>query len=208
MPTEETPESDSDEEDPRSKAQHNWTEYDPTEPNHYRVSYLDEFSWEQTCPYICYIYQEGVSTVQGCVEPHSTIYGNILHPRPAHTPADPVRDATFTMFHPHLTQCLLINNAITSLDDIGVVAKVARYRASHIEEHQQKIALARAEDGLRCTTEKKLSAEGYLFHTGVVSRISHLILDPSQPLSPCAPTPYPRLDATQGPSDDGWGNAS
>jgi len=45
-----------DEEDPRSVVQHDWTEYNVTNPNHYPVSYLDQWGHSQTCPYIQYTF--------------------------------------------------------------------------------------------------------------------------------------------------------
>jgi len=141
--------SDSDEEDPHSIVQHDWTEYDLTDPNHYPISYLDEFGRSQTCPYICYIFNEGIPMIQGCVDPTQGIYGEILHTRPTTTPGIPGVDDNFFSFHPHLAQRLLVDNALAGLEDIGVIAEVSRYHAALIEEGIQRWNVACAEGALR-----------------------------------------------------------
>src|SRR6266851_5857871 len=43
-------EDDSNKEDPCSVVQQDWTEYDVTNPNHYPISYLNQWGHSQTCP--------------------------------------------------------------------------------------------------------------------------------------------------------------
>ncbi len=75
--------------------------------------------------------------IQGCVDPLQGVYGEILHAHPATTPGIPGEDDNFTSFHPQLTQCLLVDNTLTGLEDIGVIAEVSQYHASVIEESIQ-----------------------------------------------------------------------
>ena len=64
---------------------------------------------------------------QGCVDPSQGVYGEILHVYPTTTPGILGQDDSFTTFHPCLAQCLLVDNALASLEDIGVIAKVSHY---------------------------------------------------------------------------------
>src|SRR5216683_452472 len=129
--------SESNEEDPYSIVQRDWTEYDVTNPNHYPVSYLNQWGRFQTCPYIHYIFDEGVPIIQGCVDPSEGVYGEILCAYPTVTPRVPEEDDNFTSFHPCLAQCLLVDNALAGLKDIGIIAKVSCYRSSIVEESIQ-----------------------------------------------------------------------
>jgi hypothetical protein len=68
---------------------------------------------------------EGIPTVQGYADPSSGIYGNTLHPRPHPNPITPEanpdnNDMRFRMLDLGLHQRLLVDNAIATLDDIGV----------------------------------------------------------------------------------------
>ena len=180
-------------------------EYDPTGSNHYPISYLDEFGRSQTCPYIHYIFNEGIPMIQGCIDPSQGIYGEILHARPATTPGIPGADDNFTSFHPHLTQRLLIDNALAGLEDIGIITEVSCYRAALIEENIQHQNVAHAEGALCHAREKKISCKGYIFCTHVHSCIHHLLLNPSTPPSPDPSSSGITLVASQGPSNDGWG---
>src|SRR5216683_1295390 len=155
--------SESNEEDPYSIVQRDWTEYDVTNPNHYPISYLDHWGRFQTCPYIHYIFDNGVPMIQGCMDPHEGVYREILHAHPSTTPGVPGEDDNFTSFHPYLAQCLLVDNALTRLEDIGIIAKVSHYCASVVEESIQHQNVAHAESTLCHAREKKISTEGHLF---------------------------------------------
>jgi len=63
MQVEDAPEGDDDKEDPYSILQCDWTEYDPTNLNHYPVSYLNQWGYSQTCPYIYYNFNRGTPTI-------------------------------------------------------------------------------------------------------------------------------------------------
>jgi hypothetical protein len=142
MQVEDAPES---EEDPCSVLQQDWTEYDPTDPTHYPVSYLDQWGCSQICPYFHIIFDNSIPTIQGCMSPSEGIYREILHARPTSTPGIPGEDDNFTIFHPCLTQRLLVDNALAGLEDISVIAEVSQYCAAVIEESAQHRAVARAE---------------------------------------------------------------
>ncbi len=138
--------------------------------------------------------------IQGCVDPSEGIYGEILHAHPANSPGVPGQDNNFATFHPHLTQHLLVDNALARLEDIGVIAKVSCYWAATIEEGIQWRLLARAEGALRHAREKKILCEGHLFRAHVHSCIYHLLLDPTAPPSPDPSDSGVTLVASQGPA--------
>ncbi len=77
------------ENDPRDILLREWEEYNPNNSNHYPVTYTDEFGWQTQACYICYIFDEGIPTVQGCMHPSQGIYGEILHPCPCSNPVSP-----------------------------------------------------------------------------------------------------------------------
>ncbi len=89
-----------------------------------------------------------VPMIQGCVDPSEGIYGEILHAWPASTPGVPGQDDNFATFHPCLTQRLVIDNALARLEDISVIAKVSRYRATTSKEGTQHCILAHTEGAL------------------------------------------------------------
>jgi hypothetical protein len=113
----------------------------------------------------------------------------------------------FGMFDAHIRQCLLVDSAVAALDNIGVTAEVACYRAAMLEFRDARHLIAEGERKLLRAEEKKTAAEGYLFRARVFTRICHLIFDPSTPLSPkpSANMAYPSIVTSEGPSDD-WGH--
>jgi hypothetical protein len=145
-----------------------WDTYDPANHNCYPIHYTDKFGHEQQCCYICYILQNGIPTIQGCHAPNSPIYGDTLYPRPHSNPVRPqqnpdIYDMHFGMFDACIRQRLLVNNAVAALDDIGVTAEVARYRAAMLKFRDARRLVAEGKRKLLCAEEKKTAAKGYLF---------------------------------------------
>jgi hypothetical protein len=112
----------------------------------------------------------------------------------------------FAMFNPCIDSHLLVDNAIALLNDMGVMAEVARYHTAIIKMRQNCIALICVEDNLRHSEQCKLSSEGYLFHMQVSSQIHHLVMDPSLPPSPDPATTVLPIITSEGPSN--WGTSS
>jgi len=111
-------------------------EYNSLDPSHYSIQYTDDFSQSQTCPYIRYVQIDSIPTLQGCVHPHQGIYGRTLHACPYNDPIPTINrphDMRFKMFNPTIHQRLLVDTALTSLDDIGATAEVARYQAAFLK---------------------------------------------------------------------------
>ncbi len=95
----------------------------------------------------------------GCIDPSKGIYREILHTHPTTTPGVSGKDDNFISFHPCLAQHLLVENALTRLENIGVIAKVSHYCTSVVEESIQHRNVAHAEGALHRTREKKISTD-------------------------------------------------
>jgi hypothetical protein len=167
---------------PDDPALEDWIEYDPLRPSHYPVQYTDDFGRSQTCPYIRYVQIDGIPTLQGCMHPRQGIYGRTLHacPHPDPIPTtDRPHDMRFEMFNPTICQRLLVDTALASLDNIGAIAEVARYRATFLELHDTERDHRQAEAAVQWAQEKHLAAEGHIFCARIPLRIFKQVFDPS-----------------------------
>ena len=190
-------------------ARQGWMEYNAQNPNHYPVFYTNLFGQRTLAKYIRYTLHNGIPTVQGCLHPAQGIYGDTLHPKqhpnPVSAEEDPkINDTNFKMFDPTIDQRLVIDHAVAALNDIGVNAEVARWRAAKEEERRARMDKDNAEERSRMAHQKRLRAEERLYLARVPTRIAHLILDPSVPPTP-EPVKHPALPsitAAQGPADD------
>jgi hypothetical protein len=87
----------------------------------------------------------------------------------------------FGMFNTCLQQHLLVNNAIATLNDIGVTAEVAHYWSAMLEFRDARRELAAAKNKILHVQEKQAATKGHLFRARVFTHICHLIFDSSIP---------------------------
>jgi|SRR6266853_6475616 len=105
----------------------------------------------------------------------------------------------FHMFDPHIHQRLIVDTTLAGLNDIRATAEVAWYQAALTNICLGRQELTRAKVKVWRAEERKLATEGYMFRARIPSRIHHLVLDPSLPLSPDPPAHVPPIIASQGP---------
>ena len=103
------------------------------------------------------------------------------------------------IFHPSATSCLVIDDALFHLGDPGIIADIHTLRAQHL--HLMQIKRQRLELDLQeCKAEEeKLTAERYLAHAAVRTRLLPYLVrtcpkSPPNHVIPC-------IHAAQGPMD-------
>ena len=103
------------------------TLYDHTNPRHYQLIFVNEQGWAEVTCYIKYVSVGNSMAVQGCCKKGDRPHGMALHsyvfPNPTfHYPR--IKDTNLSVFHPDSVNHHLVNNALISIIDPGIVADV------------------------------------------------------------------------------------
>ena len=191
-----------DSEDETDHPGQDWIRYDATNPKHYPLVFINEENEEEVAKYIRYHNIGDGVHLQGRRSKDSPLYAIPLHAR-AYSVANffraGVKDTELAIFHPSATSRITIDNALFHLGDPGIIADIHTLRAQHLRLMQIKRQRLELDLQERKAEEEKLTAERYLAHAAVRTRLlPYLVL--TRPRSP--PTRIiPRIHAAQGPMD-------
>ena len=179
-----------------------WIEYDATNPKHYPLIFINENNKEEVARYIRYHNIGDGVHLQGRRSKFSPLYAVPLHAR-AYSITNffraGVKDTELAIFHPSATSRIVIDDALFHLGDPGIIADIHTLRAQHL--HLMQIKRQRLELDLQehKAEEEKLTAERYLAHAAVRTRLLPYLVR-TRPMSPPNRV-IPRIHAAQGPMD-------
>jgi len=200
-----------------------WLKYDPMQHDSVRVAYQTDDDTIDTCRWVQYELNRNnprALGTQGMVRP---IYEQELHtnPRPAPNFSEPRQfcDDALQVFHYNHGSHALVDRALTQLGDVGLEAKVARYRFHMEERDNLALRRQRIEREDLANNDAIIRTGRFLANTRGASRVGMtlftFILPDRQParITTESPKPLPvppqspittcilRLIAGQGPPD-------
>ena len=111
-----------------------WALFDPGNPGHYPLVFLNEQSQSEVAKYICFHTIEEETHLVGTQGKGETEYATPLHAKAYPSPnfnRCGIKDTDLNIFHPAHISHLLIDTALVNLKDPGVLADVHRLRAYH-----------------------------------------------------------------------------
>ena len=191
-----------------------WTEFDPTNNNHYPVIYTDDGDNQVVARYFRIDTQGPQTFIEGTMGRGQPIWRQVLHAQPYPVPQtnrhNNFSDLQLQVFHPDASVRLILDQALAELADPGIIADVKRFcllKRELATAHKRKVA-AECEE-VRAHSEL-IHIEKYLIHSRVCTRvIDHLYGPPPAPPGTASlhrsssplPKRIPPLRAGQGPAD-------
>ena len=110
-----------------------WMKFDAGRPAHYRFIFPNEQGRPELAKYIRYLVTDKGVVHQGTRGKGEAVYGQPLHALAFPTPnfnRPGIKDTDHTIFHPACAARIVVDDALESLADPGVIADVHRLRDS------------------------------------------------------------------------------
>ena len=111
-----------------------WALFDAGNPGHYPLVFLNEENQPEVAKYICFHTTEEETHLVGTQGKGEAKYATPLHVKAYPSPnfnRRRVKDTNLNIFHPAHLSRLMVDTALVSLKDPGVLADVHRFRAYH-----------------------------------------------------------------------------
>ena len=187
--------------DPKHPGQ-GWEKFDPTNTSQYPLVFVNELGQVEAATYVSFKVVEDETCIEGTREKGAPVYSMPLHACPFPSPnfnCPGPKDTDHHIFHPSHTARLLIDNAVVSLKDPGVVADVSRLRSYTNLLDGYKRQRIELDNSTTRVENKLLATHSRLTHAAIRTRlIPHL--SRCHPTTP-PPTRVPRIFAAQGLPD-------
>ena len=111
-----------------------WALFDTSNTGHYPLIFLNKQDQPEVAKYICFRTVDKETHLVGTQGKGEAKYATPLYAKAYPSPNFNhcgVKDTDLNIFHPAHTSCLLVDTALVSLRDPGVLANVHRFRAYH-----------------------------------------------------------------------------
>jgi hypothetical protein len=162
-----------------------WMVYDGNNPKYYALIFINEWNEEEVTKYIRYVSVGDDMHLQGRRSKKTPLYAVSLHARPfsiANFWHSGLRDTDLAIFDPSSDDCLVIDNALFYLRDVGVIADVHTLRAQYTRLANMKRQRVELNNIERKAEKKKNTIEQYLAHAAVQTHLYCYVRKSSGPL--------------------------